>query len=188
MADRKALQTGCIVIGVIDLLALIALYLSPYANRINSIIALISITPSVLLIIGASLKNYQLMLPWVIINWIIQFGLTVACVVILMGALNRDVGPPGVVRKINELVFDQKPGLVDVIKVIVLDERSLEEDILKTFLIYIGCTLIALIVVSTRTSGVHKYMKSLFNENELQQTPSVMPREGAMPYTVHIDE
>lgn len=194
MADRKMFcgcmppRTGCIVIGVIDLLALIALYLSPYAYRINQMIALISITPSVLLIIGASLKNHYLMWPWVIINWIIKLGIAGALIIIFIGSVNRDVGPAGVVRKINELVFDKEPGFVDVIKLFVVDQRSLAEDVLRTFLIYIGCTLMLLIVASTRISGVYKYMEILFNENEQEQTPNIKPRQGPMPYTVQVDE
>lgn len=184
------LQTGCVVIGVIDLLALIALYLSPYAYRINPMIALISITPSVLLIIGASLKNYQLMWPWLIINWIIELGLAGACVAIIIGSVSRDVGPAGVVLKINELVFDKKPGFVEVIKEITLDERSLEENMWRTFFIYFAYTLVLFIAVSNRTSGVNKYKKTLFNEKDQGQAPPIQQTAGVgtMPYTLQIDE
>lgn len=185
------LQTGCVVIGALDLLAVIALYLSPYAYRINPMIALIFVTPSVLLIIGASLKNYQLMWPWLIINWIIELGLAGACVAIIIGSVNRDVGPAGVVLKINEIVFDKKPDFVDVIKMMIaLDERSLEENILRTFFIYVACALVLLVVVSNRTSGVNKYKKTLCNEKDQGQAPpnQQTPGTGTMPYTLQIDE
>lgn len=181
-----SLQVGTTLIGVLDLLLLAALHNSQYAYRIEPSVAIICVTPSVLLIIGATVKNRHMMWPWLITHIFAQIGLLMACVLMVIGAFVRDVGMEKVVWKIDEIIFDKgeiKSLLTDTVQGLVMGKRALKEHIIQQFCIYLGIGFALFVLCAIRTSGVKKHVFALYRENEVQQIQNALPMPNSSGYT-----
>lgn len=181
-----SLQAGSMMIGVLDLLVLAAVYNSQYAYRIDPSVAIICIAPSVLLVIGATVKNRHLMWPWLIAHVFVQIGLLIACVLMVIGAFSRDVGMERVVWRIDEIIFDrtQVESLAsDLFRDIVHGDRALQERIIGKFCVYLGTVFALFVVCAIRTSGVKRYVFALFHENQNQRIQNALPMPNSAGYT-----
>lgn len=184
------LRTSCIVIGASDLLMLAAIYNSQYAYRIDQKLAIICIAPSVLLLVGATVKDRRLMMPWYIFHSLVAIGLLLACILMVIEAFNPNVGALGVIWKIDEIVFDRKVviSIIDSFSINIFEgEHALKMKIFTTFIVYLVSALALYFVCAYRTSAVGKCMKELKDDEQgAQRTHNALtiPNESDTVYLI----
>lgn len=160
------LQIGCVVIGLSDLSVMIALYFSPLAlHHIHPVIAVILITPSMLLIVSATFKIRGLAYPWMNINWIVVFILTF--IIFLIGIVAFELKYNVSVAEVAEKVHNFEPLLSN--------EQPLKKEKLKMIVIYLIGTLTLYFIVLFRMAVVKAFSNSLRDDEMRQQAQVDLP-------------